>query len=113
MNELIEHIRVAISQGATPEQKAIGTQACRTILTALEAQPGKPIVVPGATAAQPMSRLTLDQALDLVITRLQTVADEHEAAPTAPSRNVRAGLRVPLMQPAAPVSHPGTPKRKP
>jgi hypothetical protein len=118
MNELIDHIRAAIAQGATPEQKAIGAQACRTILAALDAQPGKPIVLPGATPAQSTSRLTFDQALDLVIARLRTVADEHdkqiETATAVPSRNLPAGMRIPLMQPATPsISRPVTSKRKP
>ena len=36
MTELIEAIRAAVADGATPEQKAIGAQACRTILAALD-----------------------------------------------------------------------------
>lgn len=79
MNELIEHIRSAVAQGATAEQKVVGAQACRTILTALDAEPGKPIVLAGAPQAQPLSRFTLDQALDLVIARLTTIANAQDA----------------------------------
>jgi hypothetical protein len=116
MNELIDHIRAAVAQGATAEQKAIGAQACRTILAALDAQQGKPIVLPATTSTQ-SSRLTLDQALDLVIARLRTVADEHDkqsAAAAAPTRSLPVGLRIPSMQPLArPISRPATLKRKP
>ena len=118
MNELIDHIRAAITQGATAEQKAIGAQACRTILAALDAQPGTPIVLPGVSTANRLSRLSIDEVLDLAIARLRTVADEHdkpiEPAMAAPPRNQPTGMRIPSMQPAAPsVPRPVTPKRKP
>jgi len=118
MHELIELIRAAVAQGATAEQKAIGAQACRTILTALEAEPGRPIVLPGAPQPQRSAGLSLDQALDLVIARLRPVAEQHDkqtdARIAAPSGNVPAGMRIPSMQPAArPISRPVTPKRKP
>lgn len=79
MNELIEHIRAAVAQSATAEQKAVGAQACRTILAALDAEPGKPIVLAGTPQAQPLPRFTLDQALDLVIARLTTIANAQDA----------------------------------
>ncbi len=41
MEQMIDSIRVAIADGATAEQKAAGAQACRTIMTALEAEVGK------------------------------------------------------------------------
>jgi hypothetical protein len=80
MSELIETIRAAVAQGATAEQKAIGAQACRTILTALDAEPGKPIVLPGAPKPHPLSGITVDQALDLLIARLTTIANAQETA---------------------------------
>jgi hypothetical protein len=87
MSELIEAIRVAIAQGATAEQKAIGAQACRTILTALGAEPGKPLVLPGAPKPHPLSGITVDQALDLAIARLTMVADARDK-PTATATTV-------------------------
>jgi hypothetical protein len=36
VSELIAATRAALAQGATAEQKVIGAQACRTILTALD-----------------------------------------------------------------------------
>jgi hypothetical protein len=80
MQELIEAIRVAVTDGATAEQKATGAQACQTILAALGAQPGKPIVLPSVPKPHPLSALSFDQALDLVIARLRTVADTREQA---------------------------------
>ena len=80
MNDLIDAIRVAVADGATAEQKAVGTQACRTILAALGAEPGKLIALPGAPQPHPLARLSFDQALDLVITRLSTVAEQRDAA---------------------------------
>jgi hypothetical protein len=80
MNEMIEAIRAAVASGATPEQKAIGAQACRTILTALGAEPGKPIALPGAPQPHPLAGITADQALTLLIARLTAVAEAREAA---------------------------------
>ncbi len=56
MTELIEAIRAAVATGATPEQKALGAQACRTILAALGAEAGRPIALPGAPSAAPARR---------------------------------------------------------
>jgi len=83
MSELIDAIRAAIAQGATAEQKAIGAQACRAILTALDAEPGKPLVLPGAPKPHPLSGITIDQALELDIARLTMIANTRDAA-TAP-----------------------------
>jgi hypothetical protein len=80
MSELIEAIRTAVAEGATAEQKGIGAQACRTILTALDTEPGKPIVLPGAPKPHPLAGITADQAIDLVIARLTTIADARETA---------------------------------
>lgn len=103
MNELIDQIRVAVAQGATAEQKAVGVQACRTILAALDAVPGKPIVLPGAPQAHPLTSFSIDQVLDLAITRLTSIAatqksQERQAAPRA-----ARGMRIPM---AAPVTVP-------
>lgn len=46
MTEMIEAIRAAVADGATPEQKELGAQACRTILAALGAERGKTMAAP-------------------------------------------------------------------
>lgn len=104
MQELIEAIRVAVTSGATAEQKSIGAQACRTILTALDAEPGKPIVLPGAPTPSPLAGLTLDQALDLAIARLRAIAppDAPPDTPTAPparASSERPGVRMSFVRP--------------
>ena len=115
MQDLLEAIRVAMTDGATAEQKATGAQACQTILAALGAQPGKPIVLPGVPKPNPLSGLSVDQALELVIARLRAVADARDkqaaqpapaaqatpatAAPTAPP-----GPRIPIVPPRPPTA---------
>jgi hypothetical protein len=130
MNELIDAISAAVTEGATPEQKAIGAQACRTILAALDAQPGKPIVLPGAMPARPLSGVSLDQILDLAIARLTPIADARDVAPSASNAPTapnaasvsvapRVGLRVPVAgaphRKGAPGAQGGTPgnRRRP
>jgi hypothetical protein len=98
MSELIEAIRAAVAPGATAEQKAIGAQACRTILTAIGAEPGKPIVLPGAPKAHPLSGITVDQALDLVIARLTMIANSQDTA-TAPKTTAQPERRGPQATP--------------
>lgn len=49
---LIATIRSAIARGASPETRAAGATACRSILTVLEAKPGEPLAA--ATARAPM-----------------------------------------------------------
>ncbi len=127
MQELIESIRAAVASGANTEQKAAGVTACRTILTALDTEPGKPlapalppIVVPNASPLQGLSKLSLDQMLDLLIARLTMVANaqavnqptrviQNPPNPPAAATSVGAsrGLRVP---PALPQSAKATPK---
>jgi hypothetical protein len=46
---LIASIRAAVSKGASPEARAAGATACRSILTVLEAKPGQSL----ASNAQP------------------------------------------------------------
>jgi hypothetical protein len=80
MTDMIEAIRAAVADGATAEQKAIGAQACRTILAALGAEPGKPIAVPGEPQQHPLAGITLDQALAMIIARLTAIAEARDAA---------------------------------
>lgn len=107
MNDMIEAIRAAVADGATAEQKAIGAQACRTILAALGAEPGKPIVLPGAPQQHPLAGLTADQALAMLIARLTTIAEAKEAA----TSNAPASPRPQTAPQIAFVNPPSAPKR--
>jgi hypothetical protein len=78
MQELIDVIRTAIAADANQQQKAEGVQACRTIVTALDTEPGKPLVLPGTRAASPLAGLSLDQVLDLAIARFTMIADARD-----------------------------------
>lgn len=85
MTDLIDTIRVATADGATPDQKRAAAAACRTLLTSLEARPGEtlglPILashpmaaLPTAAPASPLAmlaQLDVDQVLDLVIAKLR------------------------------------------
>jgi hypothetical protein len=82
MDSVLETIRSAVANDATAEQKAAGVQACRTILAALDAEPGKPLVPPIAVSAP--TRPSLDQVLDLAIARLTMIANARDAATVAP-----------------------------
>jgi hypothetical protein len=117
MEELIETIRAAVANDASTEKKTAGVVACRTILTALDTEPGKPLAMPSvlpptlpsATPKLPISQLSLDQMLDLMIARLTVVANAADAkqqlpaataAPTAIAPIVPAasrGMRVPTV----------------
>ena len=112
MNELIEVIRIAVTDGATAEQKVTGAQACRTILTALGAEPGKPIVLPGAPKAHPLSALSFDQTLDLVIARLNGIADAREQADKQKPAGVPRGPQIQFIPPPARAPGPQTPKKR-
>ena len=108
MTEMIEAIRVAVADSATLEQKAIGAQACRTILAALGAEPGKPITLPGAPQPHPLAGITADQALALLIARLTAIAEAKEVATAntgAPPRP-QAGPQIAIVSPP-----PSAPKR--
>jgi hypothetical protein len=107
MTEMIEAIRVAVADGATPEQKAIGAQACRTILAALGAEPGKPIDLPGAPQPHPLAGITADQALALLIARLTAIAEAKEAA----TANTEVSPRLQVAPQIAFVNPPSPPKR--
>lgn len=104
MNELIEAIRIAVAEGATTEQKAVGVQACRTIAAALGTEPGKPLVLSGVSPVQTTSRVSIDQVLDLMIAKLSLVAKENETQqPPMPTQStaseptpvVSRGLQLP------------------
>jgi hypothetical protein len=105
MNELINIISTAIAADATKDQKAAGVQACRTIATALDTEPGRPLVLPGVSPIQATSRVSIDQVLDLMIARLGSLAKESEEGqqPTAAQSSAAQstplaarGLQIPL-----------------
>ncbi|MCW5801767.1 MAG: hypothetical protein KIT31_05225 [Deltaproteobacteria bacterium] len=96
MEELINVIRSAVASDANNEQKAAGAQACRTILAALDTEPGNPMKLPGTPSPSPGGRLSIDQVLDLAIARLTTIANERAAMPVPPP--AQHGLRVPVQQ---------------
>ena len=112
MDQLIDTIRAAIAADASKEQKAAGVQACRTIVAALDTEPGKPIVLPGTPPKPPLSGVSFDQVLDLLIGRLTSIAnasDTHSAPELPAPRDAvalpappRIGLRVPAVPLAIP-----------
>ena len=116
MEELIEAIRAAVAQGATTEQKSRGAQACRTILTALDAEAGKPLAVPNAPKPHPISQLDPGQALDLLIAKLsaglpkEQPAGEGATAPAVTTARRDRGLRIAFVTP--PPSVPRSPRRR-
>ena len=109
MHELLESIRAAIVEGATADHKAAGAQACRTILTALEAEVGRPLTIPGAPMPGPLSGIDPTHALDLLIARLRSVLPAERTDDRATQAKHPSGLRIPIVGPP-----PGVPwKRKP
>ncbi len=107
MTDLIETIRVATADGATPDQKRAAAAACRTLLTSLEARPGEtlglPILpshpmaaLPTAAPASPLAmlaQLDVDQVLDLVIAKLR--ARVPDAATVTTRRYAPPPLKLP------------------
>src|SRR5687767_6801942 len=94
MTEMIDAIRAAVADGATPEQKELGAQACRTILTALGAERGKTMAMPDAPQPHPLAGITTDQALTMLIARLTAIAeakDATEAKEAARAQEANAG----------------------
>lgn len=93
MNELIESIRAAVADGASAEQKAIGAQACRTILTALDTEAGKPLTVPNAPQPHPLAQLDPGQVLDLLIAKLSAGLPKDEQPATASGASTATSVR--------------------
>lgn len=106
MNELLETIRAATAEEATAEQKSAAAQACRTLLTALEAEAGKLLAVPSVPAPNPLAGIDLTQALDFLIERLRQSMPADDATPAQSRRSVPSGLRIALVRP------PGGPARR-
>ncbi len=104
MDKLIDIIKEALADGATPEQKAAAAQACRTVAAALDAAPGQPLAAPVATSApEPppsplavLGKLSPDQALDLIIAKLRSTVPAQPQAPRAPQPRAQ-GFKVQLV----------------
>lgn len=112
MEEMIDAIRAAVAEGATPETKTSGVRACRTIAAALEAEGGKPITLPGIPATNPLAGIISPQTLDLLIAHLRNLADDRDKqrnvaaaaaaiAPAPPELAVpeRSGVRFAMVPP--------------
>ena len=91
MDPLIEAIRTAVAPDATPEARAAGVVACRSILGALDAKAGEPLVAgppaeagPVASAIASLIRTTPpDKLFDLMIDKLRALAPAN-TPPVAP-----------------------------
>jgi hypothetical protein len=93
MTDLVEVIRNAIARDASPEARAAGAQACRAILSALDATPGEPRPAaiasppPVATIAAALRGLPADQLLDVAIAKLQSMLPaDTKLSPVTPLR---------------------------
>lgn len=88
MDELIESIRMAVAAESSPEARAAGANACRTILTALEAVAGQPMGLPVSTPSPVAAAVAMlrgvppDQLLDLAIARLRAALPAGVDAPS-------------------------------
>ncbi len=119
MQDQIEAIRAAVAADATTEQKAHGAAACRAILAALGAEPGKPIALPDAPVPHPLAGIDPGLALDLLIAKLTAALPKDDDKPSAPPaapdpRTLRiAFVAPPAHQPAArPSPRPGRAVRR-
>src|SRR4051812_35074005 len=52
---LIASIRAAVARGASPDARAAGATACRSILTVLDARRGQPLALPPPQQSSPSS----------------------------------------------------------
>jgi hypothetical protein len=106
MQKLLEAIRAATAEEATADEKGAGVEACRTILTALEAEAGKPLAIAGAPPSNPLAGIDLTQALDFLIERLRQSMPSDESGAGRSRRSAPSGLRIALVRP------PGAPTRR-
>lgn len=99
MQNLIDLVRNAVLDDATTEQKLAGAQACRSILAALDAEPGKPIALADTPAPAPsplamLGQLDAGTALDLLIAKLRAALPAEPNAP--PKRDAFKVQLVPM-----------------
>lgn len=69
MTDRLDCIRIALAEGATPEQKQASAAACCALYAALSPPPGVPLSVPHV----PQTRIGLDQVLDVAIAKLRAM----------------------------------------
>jgi hypothetical protein len=106
MDDLIEAIRAACASDASDDIKERGAQACRTILTALDAKAGEPLAALTPTPTEPaasaetvpagaqiaalvgaLKGVPPEQLLDMAIARLRAALPKDTSAPVvAPVR---------------------------
>ena len=99
MDTLIDAIRSAVVDGASAEARASGVQACRMILTALEAKQGEPLAATPAPAPTTpvhaviaaLRNVPPDQLLDLAIEKLKA------ALPQGATPSTAAFVRFPIV----------------
>jgi hypothetical protein len=89
LDPVIASVRAAVAPGASTEARAIGANACRAILMALETQPGQPLTTAATLPASPLAA-ALNQLAALpreqIIEFLQKLAASAAARPTAGPR---------------------------
>jgi hypothetical protein len=56
LDPLIASVRAAVAPGASRQARAFGATACRSILMALETQPGQPLTTAATPPASPLDR---------------------------------------------------------
>jgi hypothetical protein len=90
MDETINALRAALAPDATPELRAAGAQACRTMLTTLEPQPpatavAAPVPTPPniATIVTALRGAPPEQLLDLAIAKLRSALPAGSEVPAA------------------------------
>ena len=90
MDSLLDAIRAGVASDATDDARSAAAAACRTILSALEAQAGEPLATPTAAAPDAMTIATAigalrnvppEQLLDLAIARLRAALPPETAVP--------------------------------
>ena len=101
MIDFVEAIRAAIETEATPEARAAGAAACRSILAALEppAPTAQPILSPEAVAqlATVLRGMNVDQLFDVAIAKLRTLdAARPASAQVTSAPRAFTYLKVPL-----------------
>lgn len=99
MNPLIDPINRALADDADAEARRAGATACRTLLAALEAEPGKEIMLPGAQPqpVSPLSTMSADQFFDVLIAKLKGLVDAKDDRPLTARTTSTAPLRIPMI----------------
>jgi hypothetical protein len=89
MEAVIDAVRAALADDATPEARAAGVAACRAVLTALEPAPAPTAAAPTSDAARIANVVAAlrgagpEQLLDLAIARLRAALPPGTELPPA------------------------------